>query len=442
MLDDILDFDEAFVDRGGVAIDDFFALMPSHSYIFAPTREVWAAASVNARVPPIPAGDKPIPATHWLDQNRPVEQMTWCPGLPMIIQDRLTSNGGWIERTGVRCFNLYQPPTVEPGDATLAQPWVDHVKKVFGEDAGHIIRWLAQRVQHPQEKINHGLVLGGAQGIGKDTILEPVKCAIGPWNFHEISPTHLLGRFNGFVKSVILRVNEARDLGDGDRINRFSFYDHTKMFTAAPPDVLRVDEKHLHEYYALNCLGFVITTNHKSDGIYLPADDRRHYVAWSDLVKEDFPDGYWNNIWGWYAAGGMRHVAAYLREADISDFDPKAPPLKTAAFWDIVGANSSTEDAEIADVLERLKNPDAVTLRMITSAATGETETYLRDRRNRRSLPYRMERCGYVPIRHETSDRGFWKIDGVRQVVYAKAALSIRDRFAAAKRLAAQGAQS
>ena len=35
----------------------------------------------------------------------------------------------------------------------------------------------------------------------------------------------MLGRFNGFLKSVVLRVNEARDLGD---VNRYQFYDHLK----------------------------------------------------------------------------------------------------------------------------------------------------------------------------------------------------------------------
>ena len=64
----------------------------------------------------------------------------------------------------------------------------------------HILKWLAHRVQRPAEKINHALVLGGAQGIGKDTMLEPVKRAIGPWNFSEVSPQHMLGRFNGFLK--------------------------------------------------------------------------------------------------------------------------------------------------------------------------------------------------------------------------------------------------
>ena len=62
------------------------------------------------------------------------------------------------------------------------------------------MRWLAHRVQRPEEKINHALVLGGSQGIGKDTALEPVKHAIGPWNFFEVSPQQMLGRFNGFLE--------------------------------------------------------------------------------------------------------------------------------------------------------------------------------------------------------------------------------------------------
>jgi hypothetical protein len=287
-------------------------------------------------------------------------------------------------------------------------------------------------VQCPEDKINHAIVLGGPQGIGKDTLLEPLKHAVGPWNFLEVSPQHMLGRFNGFLKSVILRVSEARDLGD---VNRFHFYDHMKAYTAAPPDVLRVDEKNLREYSVPNCCGVIVTSNHKSDGIYLPADDRRHYVAWSDLTKDDFPTGYWTRIWGWYVDGGYSHVAAYLTELDLSDFDAKAPPPKTAAFWDIVDANRAPEDAELADVLDDLGNPAATTLSRIQNAATGEFEIWIRDRKNRRVIPHRLEKCGYVPVRNDAADDGLWKISGRRQVVYARAGLSLRDRFAAAQKL-------
>jgi hypothetical protein len=429
----------------GVTLSDFYALMPMHSYIFTPSREPWPAASINARIPAVPVIDaygRPVlkdngeqktqTASLWLDQNKPVEQMTWAPGEAMLICGRLVSEGGWIERQGVSCFNLYRPPAYEPGSAAKAGRWVEHVHKVFGDDAPHVIRWLAHRVQRPQEKINHALVLGGAQGIGKDTILEPVKYAIGPWNFCEVSPQMMFGRFNGFVKSVILRVSEARDLGD---VDRFAFYDHMKAYTAAPPDVLRVDEKNLREYSVFNVCGVIITTNHKTDGIYLPADDRRHFVAWSDLTKDDFGYSYRNDLWGWYAQGGNRHVAGYLATLDLSAFDPKAPPPKTAAFWAIVDSNQSSEDAELADILDLMGNPDVVTMNRIIGHANGDIEAWLRDRRNRRSIIHRLERCGYVPVRNETAKSGLWVINGKRQVIYAKKTLPTRDQFRAAANL-------
>jgi hypothetical protein len=429
----------------GISLNDFHAYMPMHSYIYASTREMWPVASVNARIPPVAAVDagghpvldqkskqRMLPANLWLDQNKPVEQMTWAPGRPMLIRNWLISDGGWMSRSGVTCFNLYRPPIIDPVDPAIAAPWLSHVLKVFPDDANHILKWLAHRVQRPQEKINHAIVLGGKQGIGKDSLLEPVKPAIGPWNFVEVSPLHVLGRFNGFVKSVILRVNEARDLG---AVDRFQFYDHMKSYIAAPPDVLRVDEKNLREYSVINCCGVIITTNHKTDGIFLPADDRRHYVAWSDLAKEDFSSDYWAKLWAWYENGGDRHVAAYLAQLDISAFDPKAPPPKTAAFWDIVDANRAPEDAELADVLDRLANPDAASLSEIIRGAGGDFADWLTDRKNRRIIPHRLEACDYVPVRNPAATDGLWKVHGRRQVVYAKVGLPLRDRLSAAQNL-------
>jgi hypothetical protein len=341
------------------------------------------------------------------------------------------SDGGSIERRGVATFNLYRPPTIIPGVADQAGKWLDHLHRVYPEDASHILKWLAHRVQRPHEKINHGLVLGGAQGIGKDTILEPVKQAIGPWNFVEVSPQQLLGRFNGFVKSVILRVSEARDLGD---VDRFAFYDHMKVYTAAPPDVLRVDEKHLREYSVFNVCGVIITTNHKTDGIYLPIDDRRRYVTWSELTKEGFSEVYWRDLYAWFGNGGARHVTAYLAEFDISGFDPKAPPPKTKAFWDIVDSSRAPEDDQLADALDSLNNPAATTLEQISRYADAELCVWLRDRKNSRQIPYRMEAVGYVAVRNpaDKSD-GRWKAGSKRQVVYARAELSPPDRLRAAE---------
>jgi hypothetical protein len=210
--------------------------MPMHNYIYAPTRETWPASSVNARIAPInSANGKPISASTWIDKNQPVEQLSWIPGEPMLIKGRLISEGGWIEHKGSTVFNLYRAPTIAPGNPAQVGQWIDHIEMIYPDDAKHMTQWFAHRVQRPGEKINHG-------------------------NFCEVSPAHMLGRFNGYVKSVILRINEARDLGE---VNRYSFYEHLKVYTAAPPDVLRCDEKNLREYSVPNVCGVVITTNYK-----------------------------------------------------------------------------------------------------------------------------------------------------------------------------------
>jgi hypothetical protein len=415
----------------GVTYNDFYAYMPQHVYIFVPTRETWPASSVNSRLPPVIVGEKTISASKHLDKTRPVEQMTWAPGEPMLIEDRLLADGGWIERPGVNSFNLYRAPIIKPGDAKQASPWLDHIRHIYPDEANEIVRWLAHRVQRPNEKINHALVLGGAEGIGKDTLLAPVKVAVGPWNFAEASPQQVLGRFNAFIKSVILRINEGRDLGD---VNRYAFYDHTKCIIAAPPDVLPVDEKHLRVYSVPNITGVILTTNYKTGGLYLPPDNRRHFVAWSTRVKEEFEGTpYFPDLWHWYRSDGIEHVAAYLQTLDISDFDPQAPPRKTPAWWDIVDSNRAPEDAELSDVLDRLGNPDAVTLLdIILEGSDSDFVEWMRDRKNRRLIPHRFEQAGYVAVRNDTAKDGLWKIKDKRQVVYAKATLSVAEQVKAA----------
>jgi hypothetical protein len=437
-------------ERPSVTLEDFYAYMPAHNYIYVPTRELWPSSSVNARIGKIPVlgpdgrpllntdkKPKTIDASTWLDKNRPVEQMIWVPGEPELIRDRLLTDGGWVLRTDARAFNLYRPPSIGRGDAASAKPWVDHIRRVYGDQADHLISWFAHRVQRPGEKINHAIVLGGEQGVGKDTILEAVKYAVGPWNFAEVSPQQMMGRFNGFIKSVVMRISEAPD--EGSEVNRYQFYEHLKTLAAAPPDVLRCDEKNLREHYVFNATGVIITTNHKASGIFLPSGDRRHYVAWSDCELTDFDEDYWKKLWGWYYNGGLQHVAAYLAELDISSFNPKAPPPKTAAFWDIVDANRPPEEAELADVFEKLENPPAVTIAMIKAtvpAGDNGIGDWIRDRRNRRAIPHRLHEAGYDPVRNPDAKDGMWKIGDARCVVYSKRDLPVQEQIRAAQKVA------
>ena len=103
----------------GVTRDDFYAYMEQHKYLYAPTRQPWPGSSVNARIAPVAVVDedgqpildengkqKFISASQWLDQNRPVEQITWAPGAPMLIENGLIDEGGWIH---TQWCALFQP---------------------------------------------------------------------------------------------------------------------------------------------------------------------------------------------------------------------------------------------------------------------------------------------------------------------------------------------
>ena len=184
----------------GRHLSDFYAYMPRHTYIFAPTGEIWigdqcqfavaeGAGDEEERRPrrSTTNGKQRSDANSWLDKHRPVEQMTWAPGLRLVVKDRLIAEGGWFEpraatssiSTSRRC-------------RSRRHRRADHLARPCAADLSRRCRpyhpWLAHRVQQPEEKINHALVLGGNQGIGKDTLLEPVKRAVGPWNFNEMSP--------------------------------------------------------------------------------------------------------------------------------------------------------------------------------------------------------------------------------------------------------------
>jgi hypothetical protein len=434
---------------GTVTLDDFVAYLPKGNYIFLPTREPWPAKSVNASIPPIALVDasgrpilddngeqKFISASVWLDKNCPVQQATWCPGQETLIADKLVSgDAGFIDRPRCTTLNLYRPPTIRLGNAALARPWLEHLHLIYPSDADRIEKIFAHRVQRPGEKTNQMLLLGGDQGIGKDTIIEPLRRAVGSWNVNEISADKLFGTFNPYVKSVVLRISEANDLG-GEMTAR-QFYERMKTYSVTPPETLRCNDKNLREHHIFNVMLPIITTNHKT-GMYAPAGDRRIYAVWSEAKQEQFTKDkdFWKKFYQWYDDGGFEHVAAYLAMLDLSGFDPKAPPPKTEWFWELVEASRAPEDSELADALDHFGWPNATTLAKVRSIANGDFAKWLGDRQNRRQIPHRFANVGYVSVRNDADKSdGQWKIGDTRQTIYAKLELSLRDRLDAARKL-------
>ena len=313
----------------------------------------------------------------WLDQNQRVEQMTWCPGQPMLIKDRLVVHGGWIERKGVTCFNLYRPPPRPAGrrrrSRTLARSRPQDLSaRTMPITAS--ITWLAHRVQRPrredQSRAGAGRRAGDRQGQlaragqargrvrGISTKCRRRTCSAGSTASPNRSSCGLTRR---------------RDLGD---IDRFKFYDHTKDLhrgaarraagrRKAPARTLRVQRPRLPS----------------SPPTTRPmASICRRTIAGTTWPGPTTPKRtsrrtYWDELWSWYRGrrfrarrcvpdrarhlmpSTRRHRRRRRRRSGTSSTPANAP-----------------EDAELADVLDALGYPDAAdTVKQLIAAATGAT---------------------------------------------------------------------
>jgi hypothetical protein len=453
-------------------LEDFYAVAPDHKCLHRPTRKLWLNAAVDARVDWVPRLDafgQPKrhkrtgeilmdPPSLELARKRSVVGLTWLPGAEEVIRDKIAIDCGFVPKKGAAIYNLYMPPNDIPGDAAKAGPWIEHVHRLFPDAAEHFIGWMAHRIQRPGIKPNFGILLIGPPKIGKDTILVPLREGVGPWNYKDISLNQMAGAFNDYLCSVVLRISEARDSGDAGkgRIDRYALHDHLKPTLASPPETFRINRKHVQEYAGFNVVGVIITTNHQ-DALYLPEDDRRLLVANSPCKTGEFSPEFFDRFYRWYYdEGGIGHVIAFLKQYNLAQFNAYAAPPKTTGFWNMVAADQGTEHGEMLDAIDALgrearnkvvrdrnetvdedapfERPEALTLGDLISKAPGAE--WMTDRKQSRSLPHRLRRCGYerVPNPDAERDSGMWRINGKRTMIYARADLSPIDRLAAACR--------
>ena len=86
-------------------------------------------------------------------------------------------------------------------------------------------------------------------------------------------------------------------------------------------------------------------------------------------------------------------------------------------------------------------SPKAFTLGKLLNAAEthpsveGGFIDWLKDRKNRRVIPHRLEKCGYTPVRNPDAKDGMWRIRNKRQAIYASKTLTLREQIGAARGL-------
>lgn len=264
-------------------------------------------------------------------------------------------NSVFVEHEGDVYGNTWRDgrPEGKPGSVDM---WLEHAERMIpdAQEREHCLNWMAFKVQYPARKINHGILHGGRQGSGKDTLWLPFLYSVGGrgWqNVKTVTTEEIQSNFHYHLLSEVCVLNELREPALADRR---ALENKLKPLLAAPPETFSINEKGRHPYPAVNRLSVLGFSNERIS-LSLSADDRRWMVLWSEAGI--LPQSEAERLWQWYEQGGLDHVAHWLRSRDVSAFKPGERPLMTDAKAVMLEGGLSPGEALLAQAMRDRTGP-------------------------------------------------------------------------------------
>lgn len=268
--------------------------------------------------------------------------LTYLPGQQPLLEDHV---------------NMWRPTDLNPKQGDVS-PWLDHMAKFYEQnEIDHLLDWLAHALQKPSVKPGHAVLMGSRyEGIGKDLWLLPVRSAFGKYNVSEIGADSLSSSFNEWLAHKHLII--VQEIWSG---SRRELSNQLKPLLSSPPDEIMVNEKNVARYPIPNVCATIMLTNHK-DAVSMAAEDRRYFVMWSEAAPEKAE--YYERFARWVMnEDNQSRVYDYLLKRDVSKFNIKSAPPKTAAKLDMVDATMTKSEnlvVVIRDIMEEMDMKDVV----------------------------------------------------------------------------------
>jgi hypothetical protein len=258
---------------------------------------------------------RPANMSIFVDRQRDllhVEGITYHPGKPRLFRDA----------TGLYVFNEWTPPIFArlPVSAADVKLWLDHLLYVLKSpnEVELFVRWCAFLVQYPDDKPNWAWLIMSLAGVGKDTMIEAMRVALGRDNVQPFDFTKLGGAHNYFVKCKLLIASEIAQ-HDNTREAKANF-DHFKVFTTRPPESLTVNPKGLPPYQIPNRCGVVLFSNEPNPVAFDRSDRRLHVLSCLDVPPR--PAAYYQGLHDWLTnQDGATLIANYLEHVPLSPAD-------------------------------------------------------------------------------------------------------------------------
>ncbi len=265
-------------------------------------------------------------------ENRLVEGITFEPGLEPIVERKL---------------NVWRSSGITPEEGDVGQ-FLCHSEYLIPEETerAHVLNFLGHIVQKPRIKVLHALLLYGMQGIGKSYLARVLELVLGQHNVRVIGMPELSSSFNAWVEGVqVVRVEEVMMLGRRELMN--------KLKPLITESTITINQKGLPTYTIPNRVNLLFFSNHY-DALRLDADDRRYCVIHCPGERQS--NDYYHQLFRW-TDDNAPMLLHYLQNRDLSGFNPRGLPVRTAAREEMVEASQDPLTAMIEARIEAQEFP-------------------------------------------------------------------------------------
>lgn len=275
-------------------------------FLTAETGEQYLLPNGQTSIRPISA------AAAWLKWplRRGADRLTYVPGKPKFIDEH--GHTHWNTWSGWGC----EP---EEGDVQPFLDLLDHLFRGADEAKKWFLQWCAYPIQYPGSKLfTSVLVWGVKHGTGKSLVGYTLGSIYGK-NFTELNQKDLYDGFNEWAE------NKQFVMGD-DVTGSDKRHDSDRLKKFITQKELRLNIKHVQSFTVPDCINYYFTANGPT-ALFLEDDDRRSFVH--EVQEGPLDEGFYVDYSLWLDSGGPAALHHYLKQVDVTGFNPAAPAMRT-----------------------------------------------------------------------------------------------------------------
>jgi hypothetical protein len=226
--------------------------------------------------------------------------------------------------------NNYKPSKIKPIKPEKVkdlEPFFELMEHLVIEvkEREHLLDILGYIVQNPWKKVKTITVIyTEKQRFGKGTLFDTLVDIKGETNCEPTDVKQILDKGVTFAEKELILVDEVKSKGDfTERSNLIN--DLKKIGTET-----RIQQRRLFVDYKVieTQTNYLIFTNN-SDALNIEAEDERYFVIANENERK--PQSWYKKYHKWRQDKGSSYVYWFLKNRDISKFDPMAPPPMTEA---------------------------------------------------------------------------------------------------------------